>query len=583
MNVIINIENSITKIINNLNYEVDHVSLKPSSRPDLGDYQINEAMMLGKKYGKSPRDVAEEIVKELSKDSNFTNINIAGPGFINITLSESCLINSLNYISNIKENNIDYPQKRRILIDYGGANVAKELHVGHLRSANIGEALKRLSKLLGNDVIGDVHLGDWGLPLGLVLKQIKEEQPSLIYFDESYTGPYPDSSPVTPQELARLYPLASKRKSEDEEYLKDAQDITNKIQSGVPGYRALWKHVVETSKVDIKEVYDELNTNFDLWLGESDADASVEKVVNIFEEKKLSKLDNGALIVEVKEETDKKEIPPILLVKSNGTAGYQTTEIATLYNRMKDYELTDVWYLTDARQSLHFLQSFRAAKLSGIVPKDVNLEHLPFGTINGNDGKPFKTRDGGVMSLKCLINIVYQATLKKMNRNIVAEEDLEKTARMIAIDSIKYADLLPFRTTDYIFDPEKFSDLEGKTAPYLLYSTIRMKSLLNKAKEQNIIFDKYTRVNTDTEKQIILTLLDLPRILLNSYNSRSMNDISEYIYNITSIYNKFYSENKVLSCEDEDIKKSWLFISNVVYNVNMLLLDVMGLKVPEKM
>ena len=360
----------------------------------------------------------------------------------------------------------------------------------------------------------------------------------MIYFDENYTGPYPKESPVTPKDLARLYPLASKRKSEDETYLKDAQDITNKIQNKVPGYRALWKHVVETSKIDIKEVYDELNTNFDLWLGESDADSSAKEVVKIFKEKGLAKLDCGALIVNVKKEDDKKEVPPILLVKSNGTMGYQTTEIATLYNRMRDYDLTDVWYLTDIRQSLHFLQSFRAAKISGIVPDGVNLEHLPFGTINGQDGKPFKTRDGNVMSLRNLIDIVYNATLKKMNKDIVGN-DLEKNAKIIAIDSIKYADLLPFRTTDYIFDPEKFSDLEGKT--------------------------------------------ELPRILLNSYNSRSLNDISEYIYNITSLYNKFYSENKVLLCDREDVKKSWLYMSKVVYNVNMLLLDVMGLKVPDKM
>lgn len=583
MSVINDIENQITKLINGLNYDVEHVVLKPSSRPDLGDYQINEAMMLGKKYHKSPRDIATEISDLLSKSDNFVNVNIAGPGFINITFSDKFLINSLNKMSKLKENNIDYPEKRKILIDYGGANVAKELHVGHLRSANIGEALKRLSKLLKNTVIGDVHLGDWGLPLGLVLKQIKEEQPNLIYFDETYKGPYPNVSPVTPKDLARIYPLASKKKSEDPDYLADAQEITNKIQTGVPGYRALWKHVVETSKADIKEVYDELNTNFDLWLGESDAAVSVPKVVDIFKKKDIAKLDDGALIVDVKKENDKIEIPPILLVKSNGTAGYQTTEIATLYNRMCDYDLTDVWYLTDSRQSLHFLQSFRAAKMSDIVPADVNLEHLPFGTINGKDGKPFKTRDGNVMSLRNLIDIVYQATLKKMNKDIVGKNDLEKTARVIAIDSIKYADLLPFRTTDYIFEPEKFSDLEGKTAPYILYSTIRIRSLLNKAKENNINFSEYINLTTKTEKQIIIKLLDLPKVLLNSYNSRSLNDVSEYIYNVTSLYNKFYSENKILSCNDENTKKSWLFISNVVYNVNMLLLDVMGLSVPEKM
>ena len=501
----------------------------------------------------------------------------------NISLSDKFIIKALNDMSDIKENNIDYPSKHKILIDYGGANVAKELHVGHLRSANIGEALKRLCKLLKNDVIADVHLGDWGLPLGLVIRQIKEQQPDLVYFDESYKGAYPVKSPITKEDLKSLYPLASKRKNEDENYLKEAQEITNKIQAGSPGYRALWKHIVETSKIDIKKIYEELNTSFDLWLGESDADEFVDEVVSIFKNKNLCKLDDGALIVDVKENEDKKEIPPVLLVKSNGTVGYQTTELATLYNRMKKYDLTDVWYLTDERQSLHFLQTFRAAKKAKIVPDNVNLEHLPFGTINSGEGKPFKTRDGNVMSLENLIDIVYESTLKKTNVDIVGKENLEKTARLIAIDSIKYADLLPYRTTNYVFDPEKFSDLEGKTAPYLLYSTIRMKSLLNKAKEQKINIGKYSVITTEVEKKIILMLLQLPKILLNAFNSRSLNDISEYIYNVTSMYNMFYSENKVLLCKDDDVKESWLFITNIVYNVNMLLLDVLGLFVPEKM
>lgn len=583
MSIIKQVEEKLKCLILELGYDVDNITVVPSARPDLGDYQLNEAMMLGKKNNKNPRIVAEEIVSKLNEQSMFTNINIAGPGFINFTLSNDFLVDCVNKLKDIKTNNIDYPEKKKILIDYGGANVAKELHVGHLRSANIGEALKRLAKLLGNDVICDVHLGDWGLPLGLVLRQIKEEQPDLIYFDKSYNGPYPKESPVTKEELSRLYPEASKRKSEDEEFLKEAQVITNKIQKGVPGYRALWNHVVETSKEDIKEVYDELNTNFDLWLGESDADVSVERVINIFNEKKLTRESDGALIVDVKTDQDNKEVPPILLVKSNGAAGYQTTEIATLYNRMKDYDLDEVWYLTDARQSLHFLQSFRAAKMANIVPESVDLEHLPFGTVNGKDGKPFKTRDGGVMSLRNLIKMVYDESLKKMNTDIVSKDKLEATTKMIAIDSIKYADLLPFRTTDYIFDPDKFSDLEGKTAPYILYSTIRIKSLLSKAKEQKIEYDSYGCVSTDSEKDIIKLLLELPRVLNKSYVSRSLNNISDYLYNLTSSYNEFYSENKVLIETNNEVRTSWLQLSSIVLDTNMLLLDTLALKVPEKM
>lgn len=582
MSIIKDIEQKIKETINTLGYDISKVSLISSSRPDLGDYQINESMMIAKKYGKNPRDVANEIVTELEKLDIFTNINIAGPGFINVTLQDHFMVDVVNQVSDV-EKNIDKIEKKRVLIDYGGANVAKELHVGHLRPANIGEALKRLLKVLGNDVIGDVHLGDWGLPLGLVIKQIKEEQPDLIYFDDNYTGPYPDESPVTSEDLARIYPLSSKRKNEDEEYLKDAQDITNKIQKKIPGYYALWKKVVETSKEDIKKSYDELNTHFDLWLGESDADESVDEVVNIFKEKGLAKLDDGALIVDVKEESDNKEIPPILLVKSNGTVGYQTTEVATLYNRMRDYDLDEVWYITDARQSLHFLQSFRAAKKSGIVPEKVNLEHLPHGTINGKDGKPFKTRDGGIMSLNNLINMIYEEALKRMNKDTVGEEKLEEYAKIIAIDSIKYSDLLPYRITDYIFDPEKFSDLNGKTAPYILYSTIRIKSLLKKAAEENADCKKYIKVSTKEEKDIINHLILLPKILLKSYNDRSLNEICEYSYDLMSLYNKLYSENKILSCEDNEKKESLLYISEVVLNTNLTLLDILGLKIPEKM
>lgn len=583
MSIIKNVETEITDVIKGLGYEVESVSLKPSSRPDLGDYQINEAMMLGKKNGENPREVAIKIVDKLKQLDKFTNLNVAGPGFINISLSDEFISKCVNDLIDIRKNNIDYPKKEKILIDYGGANVAKELHVGHLRPANIGEALKRLAKLLGNEVLGDVHLGDWGLPLGLVIKEIQVHNPELIYFDESYKGPYPDESPVTKEQLAIYYPAASLKKKEDPEYLKDTQDITNKIQSGVPGYRALWKHVVETSKEDIKEVYDELNTEFELWYGESDADKATSTVVNIFKEKGLAKEDDGALIVDVKKADDNKEVPPILLVKSNGTVGYQTTEVATLYNRMKDYDLDRVWYVTDARQSLHFLQSFRAAKMAGIVPERVILEHLPFGTINGKDGKPFKTRDGGVMSLRKLINQVYEVTKKKINQNVVKEDKVEKTARMIAVDSIKYADLLPYRTTDYVFDPEKFSELEGKTAPYLLYSTIRAKSLISKAKESGLAFKQYKKLTNSSERQIILLLMEMPRVLSSAYQSRSLNDVAEYIYNLTSAYNKFYSENKILTEEDLDTRESWLVLSNIFLTVNLTLLDTLGLRVPEKM
>lgn len=583
MSIIKTVESIITNVINDLGYEVEHVQLLNSARPDLGQFQINEAMMLGKKNHKNPREVAEEIVLELEGNGIFTKLNIAGPGFINLSLSDSFLENSLNKMIDLKSNNIDYPTSKKIIIDYGGANIAKELHVGHLRSANIGEALKRLARLLGNEVIGDVHLGDWGLPMGLVMREIKEMHPDLVYFDDHYQGDYPTTSPVTEEELAVIYPRASQRKKEDETYLKEAQEMTAKLQAGYKGYRALWRHIVNTSSNDIKKVYKDLNTEFDLWLGESDAHDSIPRIIEIFKEKKLTKKDDGALIVEVKDPTDKKEVPPILLIKSNGASGYQTTEIATIYNRVRDYNPDAIWYLTDARQTLHFEQVFRACKKAEIVREDVSLEYLPFGTMNGPDGKPFKTRDGGVMSLKNLIQIVEEEAVKKINVDIVGEEKKQDTAHAIAISTIKYADLIPFRTTDYIFDPKKFSETEGKTATYLLYSTIRMKSLLTKAQAQNENILSYKKVFTASEREVILTLLQLPKILTKSYETRSLNEISEFLYRLTNSYNKFYTEHKILTENDLDKKESWLFLSQVVYNTNIMLLDTLGLNIPEKM
>ncbi len=583
MSIIKEIEKIVSTCIKDLGYECNEITLLPSSRPDLGQFQVNEAMMLGKKNSKNPREIAEEIVQQLKNKPFFTKLNIAGPGFINLSLSDSFLIESINKMKDPRANNIDYPLPKKIIIDYGGANIAKELHVGHLRSANIGESLKRLAKLLGNEVIGDVHLGDWGLPLGLIIREIKEMYPDLVYFDENYKGEYPKEFPITVDDLAFIYPKASRRKKEDEQYLKEAQEITAKLQEGQRGYRALWQHIVDTSLIDIKNVYEDLNTQFDLWLGESHAHSSIPIVIDIFKQKKLVKKDDGALIVEVKDPKDKKEVPPVLLVKSNNGAGYQTTEIATLYNRIQDYNPDAIWYLADSRQALHFEQVFRACRKAEIVKEDVSLEYLPFGTINGADGKPFKTRDGGVMSLKKLINMVEEEALKRINVEIVGEEKKQTTAHTIAISTIKYADLLPYRTTDYIFDPKKFLEAEGKTAPYLLYSTIRIRSLLNKAKEQNETIEQYHKVFTNSEKDVVLLLLQLPKILTKSYEMRSLNEICDFLYRLTNSYNKFYSENRILIEKDLSKKESWLFLSQVVYNTNIMLLDTLGLTIPEKM
>lgn len=582
MSIITNLEKEIKGIIKNAGYEIENFSLQPSSRVDLGDYQINDAMSLAKTYHKNPHQIAEDIKNKLEKSPKFTNINVAGPGFINISLKDEYLVEILNMINNDINTIIDKREPKNIILDYGGANVAKALHVGHLRSANIGEAIKRLATLLGYSVIGDAHLGDYGRPLGFVVLEIKKRYPDLPYFDESYTGDYSEVElPITNEDLEKIYPEASQKAKDDEAYLEEGRDVTAKIQSHVRGYYDLWKKVIEISKADIKKVYDELNVHFELWLGESDAAEYFDELKEIFEKENLLEDSNGAKIVDVKEDTDKAPMPPLLFLKSNGTISYATTDLATILQRQKQYHPDEIWYCTDARQELHFTQVFRSARKAHLVDEDQKLDWFGFGTMNGSDGKPFKTRDGGVMSLKGLIDLVNEETLKRINKDTVSEEEKDKVARTVAVATLKYADFIPYRGTDYVFEVEKFADLEGKTGPYLLYSTIRMKSLLAKAKE--LTQDTSKVVSTKTEKDIVLTILNLPNILNKALDSKSLNDIAEYIYKLTSLYNKFYSENKIITEEDLEKRESWLVLTNIVYNINMMLLDVLGIPVPEKM
>ena len=539
-------------------------------------------MQLAKKYHKNPREIAEDITEKLEELNIFTNINIAGPGFINVSLSDEFLINIIEKMSTNIESNIDKQEKKTIVLDYGGANVAKALHVGHLRSANIGEALKRLARLLGHTVISDAHLGDYGRPLGLVILEIKKRYPNLEYFNEEYTGDYKDIElPITNKDLEEIYPIASTKAKEDEAYLEEARIITTKLQNHERGYYDIWQRIIEISKEEIKKVYDELNVYYDLWEGESNAAEYVDELIEILESKNLVEISDGAKIIDVKEDDDKSPMPPLLLVKSNGSISYETTDLATILERKKKIDPDEIWYCVDGRQQLHFEQVFRATRKANLVSDDVKLEYIGFGTMNGKDGKPFKTRDGGVMSLKSLIDEVKKETEKRINKDIVAEENIEETVDNIAISTLKYADLIPFRTTDYIFDPEKFSEVEGKTGPYLLYSTVRMASLLNKAKDEKQT--TYKKVKNKTDRDIILTLLELPNVLTRSFEIKSLNEIADYLYDLTSKYNKFYSENKVLTEEDEDLKESWLVLTNTVYKANLLLLDTLGLKVPEKM
>lgn len=576
------LEEDLKEIIKKAGFEEENISLTPSNRKDLGEYQLNDAMQLVKVYHNNPREIANSIVKELENDKRFVNINIAGPGFINFTLSEEYKVEIINKMHDNLFNNIDKQEKKKIIIDYGGANVAKALHVGHLRSADIGEALKRLANLVGYEAIGDAHLGDYGRPLGLVVLEIKKLYPNLPYFDENYTGDYTEVElPITNADLERIYPEASNKARVDEEYLDEAREITKKIQSHTRGYYDIWKKIVEISKEDIKKVYKELNVNFELWYGESDAMEYFPELEKIYRDNNILSLSEGAEVINVSSEDDKTEIPPLLFIRTNKTVSYETTDLATILQRKKEENPDEIWYVVDARQSLHFEQVFRAARRAKLVNDNVVLEHIGFGTMNGKDGHPFKTRDGGVMPLKTLIDMVNEETLKKITNESMTDEEKKKTSRIVAIAALKYADLLPFRGTDYIFDPAKFADLEGKTGPYLLYSTIRMKSLLNKAK--NLSQEKAKILPGKTEQDIAVTILNLPITIKRAIDTKSLNEIADYLYNITSLYNKFYAENKVLIEENKDKQESWLVLTKVVYDINMLLLKTLGIEVPEKM
>jgi len=570
----VNLVLKINEIIKELGYD-ETPEISVSNRPDISDYQYNGAFKLAKTMHKSPMAIADEIVSKLKDNDMFKEVSNVN-GFINITLSDKALIDYLNEIvNNFDVNTFKINTDETIFLDYGGANVAKALHAGHLRSPNIGEALKRLCEAVGYKTISDVHYGDWGRPMGLIICEIKHRYPNLDFFNPNLDS-YPEESPVTLEDLYDIYPLASAKAKEDEEYLNEARELTVRLQKKEKGIYDLYKAFTKLSILDIEDIYKKLNCTFDLYEGERDADDYIEDVLTIT--KPFTTISNGATIIDVKEETDKKEIPPVMLLKSDGGVLYDTTELATLYSRIKRFKASKYFYLTDVRQELHFVEAFRAAYKSGIVPKDISLEWFGFGTLNGPDGKPFKTRDGGIMSLRELISIVKTETRKVIKDNI-KEEDKDDLAEVLAIAAIKYADLLPNRTSDYVFDPVKFSDINGKTGPYILYSTVRMKSLLSKS---NLKYDKYYKINTKEERDILINIIKLRSVIEKSFNMRSLNEICEYIYKLTSSFNAFYSNHEVLTEQDDIVKESYLTLINEVYKINKYLLNILAITLPDK-
>ena len=580
MSIIKKVEEIIKQAIINAGYEVDKVVLEISGRPDLGEYQINNAFNLGKQNHCNPREVAEKIVTELEKEAIFTNINIAGAGFINISFTDDFYVKVMNEMLSGIENNIDKHNKKKVFLDYGGANIAKTLHVGHLRPADIGEALKRLAVTLGYDTISDVHFGDIGRQSGMVIYEMMERFPNLVYFKEDYNGEE-EELPIMKEDLQEIYPTASTKAKENDEIMDKVREITMQIENGHKGYSALWEKIKKLSIEDIKEIYDRLNTTFDLYEGETDCYPYIPEVIEILKEKNMIYESEGALVVDTIEETDTEPMPPLVVLKGNGGTVYQTRELATLLSRVKRFNPDEIWYFTDNRQELYFKQVFRVAKKSGIVPEHTELKFFGFGTMNGTDGKPFKTRDGGVMSLVDLMKMVKEIIISKINTDLVSEENKDATAEKISIAALKYADFLPYRSKDFIFDVNKFADFDGKTGPYLLYSTVRMNSLLDKSNEDRNNL-KVTKLN-GSEKDTIKALIELPVILNSSFEDKSLNDIADYLYRLTSTYNKFYSENHILTCEDQDLKQTWLSLTKLVYDTNILLLNILAMEVPEKM
>jgi len=558
-----------------------------SDRPDLCQFQCNGALTGAKLHRKSPMMIANDVLAILSQKEIFKSVSVAPPGFINIILSDEFIAEEATKMSESDRLELPVMDEKTIVVDYGGPNVAKPLHVGHLRAAIIGETLKRLARFLGHNVIGDVHLGDWGLQMGLIISELEREQPSLCYFDENYTGEYPAESPVTIDDLSKLYPQASARSKDDEEFRARAMRATYDLQNGRRGYVALWKKFLEVSVADLKRSYARLGVDFDKWLGESDADPYVPGLLKTLEEKKLTYLSDGALIADVAEESDEEPMPPVIISKSDGSALYATTDLATIVQRMADFKPDEMWYVVDSRQSMHFKQVFRLAKKAGLVNDDTELFHVGFGTMNGKDGKPYKTREGGVMSLSVLIDSAKAASRERIDASEIAKElsesERDAIAETIGIAAIKFGDLINHRSRDYIFDLDRFLATEGKTGPYLQYTVVRITSLLTKAKEAGAALGKLIAPESDTERELLIKLFSVGDVLIRAFQDKTPNSICEVMFDIAGLFNRFYFENKILANENEAIRASWLRTVELVRRMLVTLLAIFSTDVPERM
>ena len=563
-------------------YDASFGRVTVSNRPDLCEYQCNGALSAAKQYKCAPIKIAQAVVEKLNAD-DYSLVEAVMPGFINLKLSDHFLQAYLEAMRTAEDFGIvKEGTGKTIVVDYGGPNVAKPLHIGHLRSAIIGESLKRLYKFFGYHTIGDIHLGDWGLQMGLIIAELQERQPDLCYFDESYTGEYPAEAPFTISELEEIYPAASAKKKVDEVFADKAHTATYELQNGRRGYRAIWQHIMKLSVADMTRIYNSLDVHFESWLGESDADPFIPDMIADFKAKGLAVESEGAWVIPVAEETDKKEVPPCILVKSDGSAIYATTDLATMVQRMRDFKPDKILYVTDKRQALHFEQVFRAARKGGIIPENVELEHLGFGTMNGKDGKPFKTRDGGVMRLEQLIGDMTEFVRAKVVENkIVEDAAVEETTAKIALAALKYGDLSNQPTKDYVFDMDRFAAFEGNTGPYILYTIVRVKSILSR-------FGAWEHLPIQAPanpcaKDLMLAITKFGPALENALHSSAPNLICAYIYELAGCVNKFYHETPILKEEDETIKAGHIALIGLAKNVLETSIALLGFSAPEKM
>lgn len=558
-----------------------------SNRPDLCEYQCNGAMAGAKKYKKAPIMIANDVVAKLQENPMFETVEAVNPGFINMKISGSYLADYVLKMQADKDLSVEkVAEPKTIMVDYGGANVAKPLHVGHLRSAIIGESVKRIGRFVGHKVIGDVHLGDWGLQMGLIITEVKKRQPDLVYFDDSYEGEYPQEAPFTISELEEIYPTASGKSKEDPAYKEEALEATAKLQDGVRGYRALWNHILNVSIKDLKKNYGNLNVEFDLWKKESDAQPYIPDMAEYMKNEGYAYMDQGALIVDVKEESDAKEVPPCIILKSDGAALYTTTDLATIIDRMKNYEPDEIIYLTDKRQEMHFNQVFRCARKTKLVKEDTVLKHIGFGTMNGKDGKPFKTRSGGVMRLEWLIDDINSEMFKKITENhSVDAEEARETAKLVGLSAIKYGDLSNQASKDYIFDVDKFTSFEGNTGPYILYTIVRIKSILNKyrANGGTVENGNILAPANASEKNLMMELVKFNSVIEQAYEETAPHKICSFIYDLSNAFNRFYHETKILSHEDAAQQKSWIELLNLTREVLETCIDLLGFSAPERM